>query len=46
MIRLMFWESVYFQIWTDKAWNILMHPGRFMGFAWNVGDPMNFKLLQ
>ena len=23
-----------------------MHSGRFVGFAWNVGDPMNFKVLQ
>ena len=23
-----------------------MHPGVFMGFAWNVGNPMTFKVLQ
>ena len=23
-----------------------MHPGRLMGFSWNVGDPMTFKVLQ
>ena len=23
-----------------------MHPGRFVGFAFNVGDPITFKVLQ
>ena len=23
-----------------------MHPGRFVGFAWNMGDPMTFLVLQ
>ena len=23
-----------------------MNPGRFAWFAWNVGDPINFKVLQ
>ena len=23
-----------------------MHPGRFVGFAWNFGSPMTFKVLQ
>ena len=23
-----------------------MHPGRFVGFAWDVGDPTTFKVLQ
>ena len=23
-----------------------MYPRRFFGFAWNVGDPMNFKVIQ
>ena len=21
-----------------------MHPGRFMGFSWNIGDPITFKV--
>ena len=23
-----------------------MQPRRFVGFAWNIGDPMTFKVLQ
>ena len=23
-----------------------MHPGRFLGFAWSIGDPMTFKVIQ
>ena len=36
---------MYFQNWTNKAGKVLIHPGRFVGFAWNVGDPMTFKVL-
>ena len=41
-----FWDPVYLQNWTNKVINDFMHPGRFMGFAWNIGDPMTFKELQ
>ena len=30
----------------DRAGEVLMHPRRFVGFAWNIGDPMTFKVLQ
>ena len=46
MIRFKFWEPVYYQNWTDKSGKVLMRPGRFVGFAWIIGDPMTFKLLQ
>ena len=46
MIRFNFWEPVYYQNWTDKAGKIIMHTGRFVGFAWIIGDPMTFKVLQ
>ena len=46
MIRFKLWETVYYQSWTDKYVNVLMHPGRFMGFTWNIGDHMTFKVLQ
>ena len=23
-----------------------MNPGRFVAFAWNIGDPFTFKVLQ
>ena len=46
MIRFKFWEPVYYRNWTNKAGKVLMHPGRFMGFACNIGDPVNFKVLQ
>ena len=46
MIRFKFWDPVYFLNWTDKACKVLMHSRRFMGFAWNIGDPMTFKVLQ
>ena len=46
MICFKFWEPVYFRNWTYKSGKVLMHPGRFMAFTWNVGDPMTFKMLQ
>ena len=46
MIRFKFWELVYYQNWTDTESKVLMNPGRFMGFSWDIGDPMNFKVLQ
>ena len=46
MISFKLWEPVYFQNCTYKSGKVIMYPRRFFGFAWNVGDPMNFKLLQ
>ena len=46
MIHFKFWELVYYRNWTEKDSKVLMHPRRFMGFAWDVGDPMTFKVLQ
>ena len=46
MIRFKLWEPVYYQNWNDKAGKVLMHSRIFVGFAWNVGDPMTFKVLQ
>ena len=46
IIRFKFWEPVYYRNWTDKPGKVLMHPGRFVGFAWNIGDPMTFKVIQ
>ena len=46
MIRFKFWEPVYYRNWTETAGKVCMHPGRFMGFAWETGDPMTFKVLQ
>ena len=46
MICFKFWEPVYYRNWTETAGKVLMHPGRFMGFAWATGDPMTFKVLQ
>ena len=46
MIRFKFWEPVYYRNWTKTAGKVLMHPGRFVGFAWATGDPMTFKVLQ
>ena len=36
---------MYYRNWTDKAGKLLMRPGNFMGFDWNIGDPMTFKLI-
>ena len=41
-----FWEPVYYRNWTETASKVIMHPRRFMGFTWDVGDPMTFKVLQ
>ena len=46
MIWFKFLEPVYYQNWTDKAGKILMYPGRFVAFAWNISDPMTVKVLQ
>ena len=46
MIRFKFWEPVYYQDWTDKSGTVLMNPGRFAGVACNIGESMNFKVLQ
>ena len=46
MIWFKFWEPVYYWNWTDKTGKVLMHPGRFLGFAWNIGDPMTLKVIQ
>ena len=45
MIRLKILKPVYYRNWTDKEGRVLMNPGRFVGFAWNVGEPMTFKVL-
>ena len=45
MICFKLWEPVYFYNCTDKSGKFLMHPGRFMGFSCNVGNPMTFKVL-
>ena len=45
MIWFKFWEPVYFRKWTNKAGKVVMHPIRFMGFTYNVGDIMTFKVL-
>ena len=46
MIRFKFWDPVYYQNWTNKAGEVLMHPGRFVGSSWIIGYPMIFKALQ
>ena len=46
MIWFKLWEPMYYQNWTDNAGKVLMHPGRFVWFTWNIGDPMTFKVLQ
>ena len=46
MIWLELWEPVYYRKWNDKAGKVLMHPGRFEGLAWNVGNTMIFKVFQ
>ena len=46
MIRFKFWEPVYYRNWTETAGKVLIHPGRFVGLAWDIGDPMTFKVLQ
>ena len=39
------WETVYYHNWTNKSHKALLQPGRFVGFAWNIGNPMTFKVL-
>ena len=33
MIQFKFWEPVYYQNWTYKVGKVIIHPGRFVGFA-------------
>ena len=46
MIWFKFWETLYYRKWVGKAGKVLMHPRRFIGFTWNIGDSMTFKVLQ
>ena len=46
MIWFKFLEQVHYRNWTDKPVKVLMNTRRFLGFAWNIGDPMTFKWLQ
>ena len=46
MIRFKLWEPVYYRNWTETVGKVLMHPRRFVGFAWYVGNTMTFKVLQ
>ena len=46
MIQFKFWETMYYRNWTKTASKVLMHPGRFMGFTWDVGNYMIFKVFQ
>ena len=46
MIWFKLWGPLYFRNWDDKSGKVVMHPGVFMGFACNIGDPMTFKVLQ
>ena len=45
MICFKFLYPVFFQDWTDKSLKFLMHPGRFVGITWNVGNPITFKVI-
>ena len=46
MIRFKSWEPVFYWNWTNKAENVLMHPGRFVGFSWSIGNLMTFEVIQ
>ena len=46
MIWFKFWETLYYWNWMDKAFKDIMHPRKFMGFAWNICDYMTFNVLQ
>ena len=46
MIWFKLWELVFYRNWTNKTGKVLMHPGRFVWFAWGIGNPMTFKVLQ
>ena len=46
MIRFKFWELVYLRNWTDKSGKVVIYPRRLMVFAWSVGEPTTFKVLQ
>ena len=36
---------MYYRNCTDTVVKVGMHPRRFVGFAWHVGDPMTFKVI-
>ena len=36
---------MYYWKCKDKSVKVVMHPGRFVGSAWSIGDPVNFKVL-
>ena len=46
MICFKFRDLVHFRNWTNKVGKILIHPRRFVGFNWNMGNLMTFKVLQ
>ena len=46
MIWFKFWEPVYYRNCNGKSGKVLIHPGRFVGFVWDVGDPMTSKVHQ
>ena len=46
MIQFKFWDLMFYRNCTDKVAKVLMHPERFVGFAWVIGDPMKFRVLQ
>ena len=39
------WDPVYYRNWTDKSGKVLMHPGRSVGFPWNIVFPIIFKVI-
>ena len=45
MIQFKFWDLVYYRNRTDKEGKVIMLPRSFVGFAWNIGEPMTFKVL-
>ena len=40
------WDPVYYQNLRDKSGKFLMHLGSVLEFAWNIGYPMTFKVIQ
>ena len=45
MIWFKLWDPVYYRDWTDKSGKVLMHPGRSVGFPWNIVVPIIFKVI-
>ena len=45
MIWFKLWDPVYYRDWTDKSGKVLMHPGRSVGFPWNIFVPIIFKVI-